>query len=231
MTTATVSDLNQQLADDTDGAFPDLVRTFQDGVYSGALQLTRNDHDAQDVTQETFVRVYRALQRYDDARIRALELRPWIWTIALNLCRNRARARARRPEVSDLVDRPAPGRDPGDEVVAAFRAAREDPAVRAVILTGAGKGFCAGVDLDALKTMQGDVTMANGGMAGLKLYEDHVYVNDDSKVTQANILANNGVFHVVDNVVLPPWPRVSEPLDLTGEGQDQEQESAEEQEQ
>ena len=105
MTTATVSDLNQQLADDTDGAFPDLVRTFQDGVYSGALQLTRNDHDAQDVTQETFVRVYRALQRYDDARIRALELRPWIWTIALNLCRNRARARARRPEVSDLVDR------------------------------------------------------------------------------------------------------------------------------
>ena len=42
----------------------------------------------------------------------------------------------------------------GDEVVRAFRAAREDDAVRAVILTGAGKGFCAGVDLDALKAMQ-----------------------------------------------------------------------------
>ena len=42
----------------------------------------------------------------------------------------------------------------GDEVVAAFRAAREDPAIRAVILTGAGKGFCAGVDLDALKALR-----------------------------------------------------------------------------
>jgi RNA polymerase sigma factor (sigma-70 family) len=118
MTTATVRDLNRQLADDTDGAFPDLVRTFQDGVYSGALQLTRNVHDAQDVTQETFVRVYRALQRYDDARIRSLDLRPWIWTIALNLCRNRARAKSRRPEVNDIVDRPAPDQDPGEQVVA-----------------------------------------------------------------------------------------------------------------
>jgi enoyl-CoA hydratase/carnithine racemase len=39
----------------------------------------------------------------------------------------------------------------GEEVVAAFRHARADDAVRAVILTGAGRGFCAGVDLDALK--------------------------------------------------------------------------------
>lgn len=42
----------------------------------------------------------------------------------------------------------------GEEVVAAFRAARDDDAVRALILCGAGKGFCAGVDLDALKAMR-----------------------------------------------------------------------------
>lgn len=41
----------------------------------------------------------------------------------------------------------------GEDLVAAFRAARADAAVRAVILTGAGEGFCAGVDLDALKAM------------------------------------------------------------------------------
>lgn len=39
----------------------------------------------------------------------------------------------------------------GAEVVSAFAAARNDSAVRVVVLTGAGKGFCAGVDLEHLK--------------------------------------------------------------------------------
>ena len=119
MTTITAADLNHRLADDRDAAFPDLVRSFQDGVYSGALQLTRNIHDAQDVTQETFVRVYRALLGYDPDRIRSLDLRPWVWTIALNLCRNRARSKMRHPEVNTVVDHPAPGADPADQAIAA----------------------------------------------------------------------------------------------------------------
>jgi len=41
--------------------------------------------------------------------------------------------------------------DMGEEIVAVFDELREEAAVRAVILTGAGRGFCAGVDLDHLQ--------------------------------------------------------------------------------
>ena len=58
-----------------------------------------------------------------------------------------------------------------------------------------------------LKGMLGNVIMANGQQAGLKFYEDEFYVNDDSKVIIENILADNGYIHVVDTVILPPWPR------------------------
>ena len=39
----------------------------------------------------------------------------------------------------------------GEAVVAAFREIGVDETIRAVIVTGAGRGFCSGVDLDALK--------------------------------------------------------------------------------
>jgi uncharacterized surface protein with fasciclin (FAS1) repeats len=59
-------------------------------------------------------------------------------------------------------------------------------------------------------TLLGDVTMANGQKAGLKVYEGDLYVNDDSKVIIPNIVASNGVIHVVDTVILGPWPKTGE---------------------
>jgi RNA polymerase sigma factor (sigma-70 family) len=92
--------LCERLADDLDAAFPDLVRALQNDMYSGLRSLA--GPEAEDLTQETFIRAYRALSEYEPGRIRELKLRGWIWTIALNLGRNHLRARSRRPI---LVDR------------------------------------------------------------------------------------------------------------------------------
>jgi enoyl-CoA hydratase/carnithine racemase len=54
----------------------------------------------------------------------------------------------------------------GEEVYAALQAIREDDSVRAVILTGAGRGFCAGVDLDHLKAHQAGANASKGPKLG-----------------------------------------------------------------
>lgn len=66
------------------------------------------------------------------------------------------------------------------------------------------------VNSDAAVALQGDITMANGQIAGLKVFEDNLYVNDDSKVIIADIVTDNGIIHVVDTVILPPWPKDAE---------------------
>jgi len=89
LTKTTDQDITALVVNDLDRGFVAMVEAYQPGIYSGALRLLRRSHDAEDVAQETFLRAYRALESYDDERIRAMKLRPWLWTIALNLCRNR----------------------------------------------------------------------------------------------------------------------------------------------
>jgi RNA polymerase sigma factor (sigma-70 family) len=97
------------LGRDLDGAFERLVREHQARVFSIALRLTGNASDAEEVAQDVFVRVYRALGEYPPARIRELRLRPWLATIAVNLSRNRFR-RHRLPMTGlDDLARSRPG--------------------------------------------------------------------------------------------------------------------------
>lgn len=98
-----MDDLRIRLADDLDGAFPELVEGLQSELFSGLRSLAGGD--AEDIAQETFIRAYRALSDYDPDRVRNLSLRGWIWTIALNLGRNHLRDRSRRPTVAgELID-------------------------------------------------------------------------------------------------------------------------------
>jgi RNA polymerase sigma-70 factor, ECF subfamily len=83
--------LSSRLASDLDAHFEQLVRTYQDRLYGFALRLTRSPEEAEECTQDAFVRAYRALERYAAERRRELRLRPWLYQITLNVVRNRVR--------------------------------------------------------------------------------------------------------------------------------------------
>lgn len=97
---STDREIKQALVTHRDAGFTMLVVRFQPGIYSGARRLTHGHEDAEEVAQETFLRAYRALGGYDDRRISNLKLSGWLWTIAINLCRDRSSGR-RRPIAID----------------------------------------------------------------------------------------------------------------------------------
>jgi RNA polymerase sigma-70 factor (ECF subfamily) len=70
-------------------AFGALVRRHQKRIYRLALHLLRNGTEAEDVTQETFVRAYGAIGRFDGRS----EPFTWIYRIAVNLSLNAIRSR------------------------------------------------------------------------------------------------------------------------------------------
>ncbi|MEO8349376.1 MAG: sigma-70 family RNA polymerase sigma factor [Acidobacteriota bacterium] len=88
--------LTNELADDLDGAFERMVRSFQDRIFSFALRLAGNREDAEEIAQDAFVRAYRALRTYPADRIRTLALQAWLYRIALNVARNRFRVKRAR---------------------------------------------------------------------------------------------------------------------------------------
>ena len=59
----------------------DLVRRYQRQVFSVLLRVVRRPEDAEDLTQETFVRMFRALDRYDPER----PFTAWLFTIATRI--------------------------------------------------------------------------------------------------------------------------------------------------
>ncbi len=79
-----------------DGAFEDLYREHLRDVYSYCYYRIGNHHDAEDLTEQTFLQAYRHFERArreSDGR----PLRPWLIRIAHNLAANYHRDRSRRP--------------------------------------------------------------------------------------------------------------------------------------
>ena len=77
----------------SDRAFERLYRKHAGDVYRYALVVMRNESDAEDVTQTTFMNAYRAMERGERPR----QPQNWLITIAHNVCRQRFRQSQRRP--------------------------------------------------------------------------------------------------------------------------------------
>ncbi len=83
-------------------AFELLVRRYQDALVN-YIHYTINDyHRAEDLAQETFLRVFKSASRYEPKA----SFKTWLYTIATNLSRNEIRNRARRKTyfLEDMVD-------------------------------------------------------------------------------------------------------------------------------
>lgn len=66
-----------------------LVRRYQNYVYRLCYLVMRNEQDAEDMTQETFIRAFRALPRFEIREGTSFEA--WLYRIAVNRCRSRMR--------------------------------------------------------------------------------------------------------------------------------------------
>jgi RNA polymerase sigma-70 factor (ECF subfamily) len=72
-------------------AFADEALASLDSLYRMALRLTRVPADAEDLVQETYLKAFRAADRFQPGT----NLKAWLFTILHNTARNRARDRAR----------------------------------------------------------------------------------------------------------------------------------------
>ena len=110
-----LDDLLVEAALEDPAAFADLVRRHQDSLCNFLYRMTGNREDAEDLSQETFVRIYRALPRF---RIGA-PFRPWMFKIAVNLAINHFNAR--KPAIALVEDVPSTSPFTSPELMAELR--------------------------------------------------------------------------------------------------------------
>jgi RNA polymerase sigma-70 factor (ECF subfamily) len=86
----------QRLASGHDAALTDLMERYEERLFHYLIRQLRDESDAADIAQETFVRVYQNRAKFDARQ----KFSTWLYAIATNLARDRLKWRARHPQVS-----------------------------------------------------------------------------------------------------------------------------------
>ena len=80
-------DLMLSCRDGDEGAFETLYRRYEKPIFSFIYRMVLSAADAEDLCQETFLKVIRAKKKYR----KTAKFKTWLFNIALNLCRDRIR--------------------------------------------------------------------------------------------------------------------------------------------
>ena len=71
-------------------AYSDIVKKYKGLIYNLVIKITGNLSEAEDITQDVFVQIYKNLNRYDETK----RFFPWMYTVALNVIRNKQNKKA-----------------------------------------------------------------------------------------------------------------------------------------
>ena len=89
-------ELSERLVQNDRAAFETIVQRYQRGVFAYLRSRILSTTDAEDLTQEVFLRFYQARARFDTSSL----IRPWLLGIARNLLKEHLRKLKRRKEVA-----------------------------------------------------------------------------------------------------------------------------------
>jgi len=116
----------EQLQAGHEAALNNLMARHATPVFLFLCRLTGNEEDANDLAQETFVRVFKSCQSFRSGE----KFSTWLFTIAANLARNHFRWRSRHPNTSLEAEQPGTEQSLGSTLAA------HSPAPNEAVLAG-----------------------------------------------------------------------------------------------
>jgi RNA polymerase sigma-70 factor, ECF subfamily len=127
--------------------FEELFLPLLDNLYSIALRMTRNEKDAEDLVQETYLKAFRFFHRFE----RGTNARAWVLTILTNTFRTRYRKKKQEPNMVDFEA--VENFCLADEMVKEITAADKSEAQSADIVTAILKDYVSDDIIEALENV------------------------------------------------------------------------------